>query len=65
MSDLIARNRAFNLNTFLITYPNDISSNNPIPVVEFQIITAPGFKLALSHESGAFFLMVKQPLLVW
>ena len=53
ISDLIAENRALNLNTPLIICPKDISSSNPI--VEFSIITAPGFKFVSSHESGAFF----------
>ena len=52
-SELIAEGRAFYINTPLIQFPNHITTDNPI--VEFQILTAPGFTSVSSPASKSFF----------
>lgn len=53
MSQLIAENRAFYLNTPLIQCPDHITTDNPI--VEFSILTAPGFTSVSTPASNTFF----------
>ena len=53
ISQLIDDNKAFNLNTPVITCPSDITSDNP--VVEFKIASPPGFSVTSTPPTKSAF----------
>ena len=53
ISELIRVNKAYNINTPIIICPSHITSNNPM--VEFSIVSPPGFKVVSTPPSKSLF----------